>query len=516
MFCIYVSIEMEKQEKDASYSHILKYTGLFGGVQGLNILVGIVRNKLVAMILGPDGMGLVSLFNSTIKLVSDSTNLGLSMSAVRNMSESFDSGSAERVASAVRLIRSWSLITGLAGMLLCIVLSPLLSDWTFAWGDHTLHFVFLAPVIALLAIASGETAILKGARRLRGLAVISLYNVVLAFATSVPLYYFFGQAGIVPSLVLAGVAQCLTTIYHSFRLYPPRFSISRGAVRQGKGMVRLGIAFVVAGILGSGAEFILRSYLNHTGELYTVGLYNAGYVMTMTYAGMVFSAMETDYFPRLSALPSLGAKFNEVVNHQIEVSLLLVSPLLAFFMVVQPILLPLLYSGKFIPVLGMMKIAVLAMYFRALTLPIEYISLARSDSRGYLFLEATYDLSFVVMVILGYQHLGLTGTGVGLAVAGVINLLIVALYARLTYGYTISREVSRYTLVQLPLGIIICLTTCLLDGLYYWVVGLLLSLVSLGVSLCILYRKTNLWNAMVQKVARRIQLIKNRQGDGRV
>ena len=61
-------------KKTDSYNHILRYTGLFGGVQGLNILVGVVRNKLVAMILGPDGMGLISLFNSTLKLMSDSTN----------------------------------------------------------------------------------------------------------------------------------------------------------------------------------------------------------------------------------------------------------------------------------------------------------------------------------------------------------------------------------------------------------------------------------------------------------
>ena len=45
------------QEKN-TYSHILKYTGIFGGVQGLNILVGIVRNKLVALLLGPAGMGM--------------------------------------------------------------------------------------------------------------------------------------------------------------------------------------------------------------------------------------------------------------------------------------------------------------------------------------------------------------------------------------------------------------------------------------------------------------------------
>ena len=81
---------MNESEKDSSYSHILKYTALFGGVQGLNILVGIVRNKLVAMILGPEGMGLVSLFNSTTKLVSDSTNFGISMSAVKNISLAYD------------------------------------------------------------------------------------------------------------------------------------------------------------------------------------------------------------------------------------------------------------------------------------------------------------------------------------------------------------------------------------------------------------------------------------------
>ncbi len=54
---------MIKEKKDDSYSHILKYTGIFGGVQGLNILMSVVRNKLVAIILGPEGMGLISLFS---------------------------------------------------------------------------------------------------------------------------------------------------------------------------------------------------------------------------------------------------------------------------------------------------------------------------------------------------------------------------------------------------------------------------------------------------------------------
>ncbi len=497
---------VEKQEKDDSYSHILKYTGLFGGVQGLNILVGVVRNKLVAMILGPDGMGLMSLFNSTIKLVSDSTNFGIPMSAVKNVSEAYNTENNDQLNEAISLIRSWSLITALLGMVVCIVLSPWLSDWTFTWGNHTLHFVLLSPVIALIAITGGETAILKGARQLRRLAVVSVYNVILALVCSVPIYYFFGQSGIVPSFIILALVQCLLTISYSYRLFKPSSSFSRVNIRRGEGMIRLGIAFVLAGILGSGAEFLVRTFLNHTGQLYVVGLYNAGYVMTMTYAGMVFSAMETDYFPRLSGISQLGPQLNQTVNHQIEVSLLLVSPIIVFFMVALPVLLPLLYSGKFLPVLSMMKVAAIAMYFRALTLPVEYIALSRGDSHGYLFLETVYDLAFALLVIVGYQQWGLFGTGIGLAIAGIINLVVVYFFARWKYQYRISNTVRLYTLILLPLGIVTCLVTHLLTGVSYWVVGFLLFLVSAAISVQILHSKSNLWAVLVQRVERKLHL----------
>ncbi len=498
---------MENREKNVAYSHILKYTSLFGGVQGLGILVGIVRNKLVALILGPDGMGLVSLFNSTIKLVSDSTSFGLSMSAVKNISEAYDKADHDGVRHAVRLVRSWSLFTALLGMLVCIVLCSLLDKWTFSWGDHTLHFILLSPAVGLMAITSGETAILKGCRKLRPLALVSLCCVFLALVCSVPIYYELGQAGIVPSLVLFALMQCLATVYFSFRMFPPSFSLSHSLMSEGRGMVRLGIAFVMAGILGSGAEFAVRSYLNFTGQLTAVGLYNAGYVMTMTYAGMIFSAMETDYFPRLSGIPDTGARLNQVVNHQVEVSLLLVSPLLVFFLVSLPVLLPLLYSGKFLPVLDMMKVVVLAMYFRAVTLPVEYIALSRSDSHTYLFLEAIYDLAFAGLVIVGFRYLGLWGTGLGLLAANLINFAVVMGYTRRRYHYIPSRDVKFYALLQVPLGVVAYLVTIAFSGVLYWIVGLLLAGVSLAVSVSALHSKTNLWLSIKKRITMRLQKI---------
>ena len=69
-------------KKENSYSHILKYTGLFGSVQGLGILVGVLRNKFTALFLGPSGMGLLSLFSSTISVLSSACNFGIPTSVL--------------------------------------------------------------------------------------------------------------------------------------------------------------------------------------------------------------------------------------------------------------------------------------------------------------------------------------------------------------------------------------------------------------------------------------------------
>lgn len=493
---------MEKAERDDSYPHILRYTGLFGGVQGLNIMVSLVRNKLVAMLLGPDGMGLVSLFNSTLKLLSDTTNLGIPMSGVKNVSEAYDQGDRERLLHTVRLIRSWSLFTGLVGMLLCIVLGPFFSRWTFSWGDHTLHFILLSPVVLLTAVSGGEFAILKGTRQLKHLAFISLLNVVAALVLTVPLYYFWWQQAIVPSIIIMALSQLVITIVYSYRLFPFSVTFGRKQLHEGVGMIRLGTAFVLAGFLGSGADFLIRCYMNYTTNLMEVGLFNAGYMMTMTYAGMVFSAMETDYFPRLSAIMGCGPQLNQVVNQQIEVCLLLVAPLLVLFMVFLPILLPLLYSGKFMPVAGMMRLTLLAMYFRAISLPIEYIALSKGDSKAYLFVEAVGDVMVVGLVIAGFSVAGLTGTGYGLALSGLLNLVFVVGFTRFRYGYLPSRSVRLYMLLLFPIGLLACVACLLLTGWLYWAAGIALSACSLALSLRILHSKTHLWDKLTAKMRR--------------
>ena len=492
-----------EEQRDDSYGHVLKYTSVFGGVQGLNILVSLVRNKIVAMLLGPEGMGLASLFQTTVNFISQSTNLGVSFSAVRNVSELFDTGDEARIAHFIKVVRAWSLLTGLVGMLLCILIGPMLSNLTFSWGNHTLHFVLLSPLVALLAVTGGETAILKGVRQLKSLAVIQVYGMLSALVIAIPIYYFFGQSGIVPVMVLMGLTMLLLTIQRSYRLYPLHLTGAKGILGEGMGMVRLGVAFTLAGVLGSGAEFIIRTYLNNVADLKTVGLYNTGYILTMTYAGLVFSAMETDFFPRLSAVNSQWQNCNDIINKQIEVSLLLISPMLVAAQFAIPFVIPILFTTKFMPVVDMVRILLLAIYLRAIKLPISYLPLAKGDSLSYLFLEAVYDILVVLLVIWGYSHWQLLGTGVAITISAVFDYFMIMGYSYLKFHYRPTASVLGYSLLHLSLGVVAFLLATFTDGWQWWIGGLLVFIMTTVATLYTFYHKVALWNKLMSNLKRR-------------
>ena len=377
-------------EGNYGYRHILKYTSIFGSVQGLNIVAALIRNKFAALFLGPAGMGLAS----------------------------YDKGNQQRIDHLVKVIRVWCLLASLLGILLSLIAGY----WT------------MAPAVAVTIIGGGEMSILKGARRLRSLAVIQTIAAIASVVISVPLYWKFGQDAIVAVINLMAFATMLPAIYASYRLFTPRFSFTYQVMGEGVSMLRLGVSFTLAAMVGSGTELFIRSWLEREAGLSEVGLYNAGYLLTVTYVGLVFAAMENDYFPRLSATHDVQ-QTNEIVNRQMEILLLLLAPLLSVMILGLPWIIRLLLSADFLPIVTMAQIASVAMVLKAATLPVAYLTLARGRSLAYLVLETTYFLAFVLLVMWCYRQWGLVGTGIAILIAHLLDLVMIHTYAHRVFGY---------------------------------------------------------------------------------
>lgn len=477
---------------NGKYKEILKATSLFGSVQGLNILLNLVRTKFVAVLLGPEGVGLNSIYNETRELVHSTTNLGLDVSGVRGISAAYEerlnASDANtialldaRIGEETTVLRSWVLLLALLGMLLCMLCAAPLSYFTFDDSSHTWGYVLLSPAVAFSTITCGELAVLKGLRRLKALATVSVLNVLAGLFVSIPFYYVWGIEGVLPALLTLGFTTMVITLVSSCRAQKYRLVFSNKELRKGNKMLSVGFNFVMCSIIGHLALLGIQAYLNRSASLEMVGLYNSAYTLTMTYAGLVFAAMETDYFPRLSGVIDDLRERTDTLLKQVDVTLILVTPLLAAMIVALPLMVTLLLSNKFVDIIPMAQMTTVGLLFRAIYLPNAYMSLAAGNNKTFLFIN-TFGAIDILLVIVGYHYAGLNGMGIALTVQNFMDMLLVMAISYGKYGvrFSSSRLLSMlaYTLLLFA-TYVVC---SLLEGWQYWVAGTVLTLLTAAYS----------------------------------
>lgn len=446
-------MKLNKRESDDSYRHVLKYTGVFGGVQGLKILADLVRNKFAAKLLGKAGMGLNGLYLNIADILHAWTNFGIPFYAVRRVSELYEEGTDDDMRRFIGVIRTWSLWSALLGALLCFLLASWLSAHYIPGGGHTFEVMLLSLYVASMPIETVECSILKGLRQLRTVALIEVLSALSALLLAIPLYFLLGLRGIALALVLCGWAVALIHLFFSTRLYSYRVRLfSRATVREGWPLVRIGVPYVLASVAAAMATGEVFNYLSDAGQ---VGLYRAGFGLLVTYAGLVFKAMEADYFPRLSGVNHDTVRLNHAINQQIDVCVLLMAPILILFIMLMPWLVPVLWTHEFMPVVPMTVCAAFYMFFKAVTTPIAYTSLAKADSWLFLLMECIYDAAFVLMLRYGYGHWGLTGAGLALSAAALFDLVMIWGVYGLYYHFRM--RIKTLALI-LPQGLLLAVT----------------------------------------------------------
>ena len=199
----YKDIQMaETKNQTSSYRGIFKATSLFGGLQVYQIIIQILRSKFVAVLLGPEGMGISGLLLSGTQLIQGFTSLGLSQSAVRDVAEANGTGEVAKIKRIVSVIRKLVWMTGLLGMLVVVAASPLLSKTSFGDYSFTLSFVLLSVIMLFDQLSAGQKVTLQGLRKYNYLAKATAIGITSGLIISLPLYYFWGKDGIVPAFII--------------------------------------------------------------------------------------------------------------------------------------------------------------------------------------------------------------------------------------------------------------------------------------------------------------------------
>ena len=441
------------------YRSILKGFSLFGSVQVLQIIVNLVRGKLVAIFLGPEGMGISALLTSASQTIQRFSSLGLNLAIVKEVAAGKED--AGTLGTALGVARRLILVTSLFGALVCMLGSRWLSQATFETADMAPMFMLLGVAVFLTILYNGVLALLQGLHEVGRISKASLVSALSGLLLGVPLYWWFGYDGIVPAMVLLALTMA---IFYTLALRKAlrerthqriRFSWQshRPVVVR---LVMLGLVLMVSDLIGSGCTYALNIFLNATGDMDTVGLYQGANSLTTQYSGMVFSALALDYFPRLSAVAGDNVEMRRVVNRQIEMVGYIVTPIVCALILTAPLVIEILLTSRFESVTPLMRWMGLGVMLKALMFPLGYIAFAKDNKKVFLWLEGiTGNLLTLGMSAAGFMFFGLIGLGYGMVADCCICYIIYYCVNRRLYDFRLDTRAVKGAVVSA----LLCITT---------------------------------------------------------
>jgi O-antigen/teichoic acid export membrane protein len=452
------------ETKTTNYKSIFKATSIFGGVQVFNILITLIRGKALAILIGTAGMGLNGLFMSGLNLIKTVSSLGIADSAVRDISKAHATGDTKAMAVTSTIFNRWIWITAALGIVLTIALSPLLSQFSFSSKEHTVSYMLLSLTFVFGALTGGIYALLRGTRQIKYLAQANIFGAVAGLIIALPIFYFYGIKGVVPAILATAFGNYLISLFFRNRIKFEKIQLSWSETWVlGKPMVALGLSLTVISLLTAAVTFVLNGFIAKTGTLHDLGLYNAGLSIVDGYVGMVFTAMATDYFPRLSGLIHDEKKWKALVNEQAELVVIILSIVLVLLISTTPILIRILLSKEFLDAKDFIFWSVLAIPLKGLVWVVGFIILAKGDTKLFLIVEVIANLIVLALNIVFYQYYGIIGLGISMLASYFLSIFFMLFILKKKYNFRFSNEVYKLLFVSL-LSLSLCLASIKLVG----------------------------------------------------
>jgi O-antigen/teichoic acid export membrane protein len=473
-------------KKEQNFIAIIKSTSLYGGVQFINIIIQIVRTKILTILLGPFGFGLISFFNATIGLISEISSFSLVKVGVQKISKFYELNDKKNFYVYLVALKRAIFITGVLGTLLLIFFSSYISNLFFGNGLYTFPLIYVSISIFLNQISSGQLAILQSMRMHNYLASANLTGALLGFIISIPIYFLFGVNGIVPSIIFLSLANMLRSWHYSKKVKFAEYDLSKiNTYGLGVNMMKLGFFFSISTLITTSIQYLLKIYITKSGGTIQLGLFDSGFTIINGYIGILFSSMTTDYFPRLSAVSDDENESTLMVNQQALTGILILAPILLIFSVFIKYLILLIYTKEFLKMIPMMEFAIIGIYFKVISWAIAFIFIAKGKSKLYFWNEILANIYFIIVNVCFYKYFSLKGLGYAYVIVNFLYFIQVLFISKRKFNFIIEKKVLFIFSIQILLMILylVISKTFVIGFEFLLIFGIVLIMASMFISL---------------------------------
>lgn len=464
-------------EESGTYKQIAKSTGIFAGSQGINMAAGIVRTKILALLLGPAGVGLVGLYQSVIDVVKSLAGLGLSFSTVKDIAQATSTNNETQLTETITVTRKLVWWTSTVGAILMILFSDSISSFVFHNQSHTLSISLLSFCVFSGLISSGQMALLQGTRQLLSMAKASVYGTLVGLVVSISLYAWLGIDGIVPALMGISLISLFFSWFFTRSLRSMRVSMPFKAVwKKGGAMIKLGLASMLSGLIATAVMMFIKTFiLKETQQEEVVGLYQAVWSLSTLYISALLSAMSTDYYPRLCSLESDSKAMVDFANKQTRFVMLVSTPLVVLVLLFTPVILTLFYTQSFLPATSLMLMQILGTFLKLVIWPVAFFLLAKGKGGLFLVSEFSWHACYYLSTVLLWPYFGLTAAGIGYVVAYLVYIPLVWVMVKSLCPFKLTTHNTRLLILLTILTLSVFLSLFFLEGLLKWSIALVIT-----------------------------------------
>jgi O-antigen/teichoic acid export membrane protein len=421
---------------------LLRATGWMTLAQGISTLLRVLNGKVAALILGPEGIGILAQLYQIKTLIIQYGSLGLGNGIVKHTA----SGIANEQYSFVqRLIATTVTIVTIPSLV--VVLGSYLFGHRLSWmvfGREDLYLVLFAfvPTLPLVVVGGVFNNVLAGMKEIRrlalaliiisasacGLTIILVLNLELwgaVVAASIENIIFFGiYLWFLRRSNLAG------------RIFPS--SIVHIDKRVLRILLKFGLTTLFVGNVGSLSTLFVRSLVVHRFGVEANGIYQAALVTTTQSISMLLTAMSTYTFPRIS---ELGQDYTTIIvekNNALRLVLLLGTPILSTLLVLKEWIIPLLTSSEFLPATELLPFQVIGVFFLLVSWGIGIGLLAMERFVAFSALHLVRYIGHPLLFLILHSRYGLWSISFAFAITEGLVALLQYIYHRRTIDFHLS------------------------------------------------------------------------------
>jgi PST family polysaccharide transporter len=413
-----------------------------------NTGVSVVRNKLIAIILGPAGVGLFAMLLGVQNVEASVAQIGMQTGALRYFAL-YRGGDPDRVARYFATSSRAFLWLSLAATAICLVFIRPITQWI---SDDTAYLKLLIPaILGIPFVVQSQTWLyfLQAGLDIRAYSRALVLTSVAGLVVLAPLLLMLGLVGASLHLFAFAVLGWVVARWMAQRSMG---EATRAAIQRARfdretmtTLSRFGAANLLPFVLTMAFPFLLRVQIVQDVGLTENGIYQALFVISMQYLAIPLNAMTAYSFPRISQLTDLG-EINNEVNNATRISLLFSAAGILGILLVRDTIIELLFSAGFLAAVVLFPVQMVGDLIKSASFAVQLPLLPQGRHRARNIMAVIHYGTFAAVFFAFPREQRLWGAVWGHTISWGVHLVMHLVYLRRVNDFRLTPENMRLLL----------------------------------------------------------------------